>query len=457
MVEIVGLASGPLIVALNLLQLVFMLGIVVISLLMARRGKTWVGYILALGIVSLATHNVVELLTEVENLPVVVFKTIATVLIFLAMWLFSARESERLKLAGYSEKLEKEVESRAKGLRESEERYRGLVVTSTDAIISADEKGEITLWNNAAEKVFGYTEEEARGLKLVSIMPDEYRERHMLSFKRYLETGEARVIGRTVELQGLRRDGTVFPLELSLSHQRTGEKHIFTAVIRDITEKKRIEDLRVLFMDIMRHDLLNPASIIRGAADLMLTESPGKEELLMIRGAAEKLIDMIETASKLSRLESVDELVKENLDLKEVIDGVVEANRPLLESSGVAIDNRVTSAMPVKANPVIEEVFLNLLSNAAKYAADGKMVVIEALDGDKNYTILVKDYGPGVPDEDKERIFKRFTRGKKAGVKGTGLGLAIAKRIVELHNGRIWMEDNTRRGSIFCVKLPKKV
>lgn len=239
-IEIVGLASGPLVLALNIVQLVLMAAIVFIAFSVARRCKTWVGYVLAMGIFFLAAHNVAEILTEVEQLPVALFKTMATVLIFIAVWLFSTQEKERLKLVGYSEKLKKEVEERTRELKESGKRIRGIVETSTDAIISANEKGEITLWNRAAEKVFGYSEGEALEKPLTLIMPEEYHERHRRGFKHYLETGESRVIGRTVELEGLRKDGSEFPLELSLSDLRSGERHIFTAVIRDIAERKKL-------------------------------------------------------------------------------------------------------------------------------------------------------------------------------------------------------------------------
>jgi two-component system phosphate regulon sensor histidine kinase PhoR len=101
-------------------------------------------------------------------------------------------------------------------------------------------------------------------------------------------------------------------------------------------------------------------------------------------------------------------------------------------------------------------VFANLLSNAIKYARDGRKVIIEVEDDGENYIIRVKDFGEGVPDEFKEIIFERFKRKEKRGVKGTGLGLAIVKRIVEIHGGEVWVEDNSPKGAVFVVKLPKQ-
>jgi signal transduction histidine kinase len=164
---------------------------------------------------------------------------------------------------------------------------------------------------------------------------------------------------------------------------------------------------------------------------------------------------MIESAAKLSKLESIEELEKKTLDLKEVVEKASADVMPLLKTAGMEVENRLKKPLYVRANPIIEEVFLNLLNNAAKYTADGKRVVIDAIEDSKSVTVAVKDYGPGIPDEDKEEIFNRFERRDRAGVKGMGMGLTIVKRIVELHSGKVWVEDNPEGGSIFYVQLPK--
>lgn len=213
--------------------------------------------------------------------------------------------------------------------------------------------------------------------------------------------------------------------------------------------------LKDLFTDIMRHDLLNPAGVIRGIAEILLDEAPDKKDFQIIKRNIDKLINMIENASKLSRLESVEELEKKDLDLRTVVNNAIEGCRHYFELGDMEVDNRVKENMRIKANPVIEDIFLNLLSNAAKYASEGKKVIINAVDEGNAYRISVEDYGPGIPDDHKESIFTRFQRRKKAGVKGSGLGLAITKRIVELHNGKIWVEDNKPKGSVFYILLPK--
>ena len=111
---------------------------------------------------------------------------------------------------------------------------------------------------------------------------------------------------------------------------------------------------------------------------------------------------------------------------------------------------------PAWVNPMIGDVFVNLASNAMKYAAAGKRVEIGIEDAGTDWKVAVKDFGPGISDDDKEKIFTRFERLQKEGVQGTGLGLAIARRVVDLHQGRIWVEDNPEGGCIFFVSLPKE-
>ncbi len=192
------------------------------------------------------------------------------------------------------------------------------------------------------------------------------------------------------------------------------------------------------------------------SAETLLEEDPDKLELKLLKKSGDDLIELIEGATKLSKLESEDDLETTTLDLKKVIDEVVENYRPLLTERDMDVENKIEGPISINANPVIEEVFTNILTNAIKYAPDGEKVVIESLEEDESYTIMFKDHGPGISDDFKEEVFERFQRRTISGVKGSGLGLAIVKRIVELHKGRVWVEDNTPQGAIFHVQLPKK-
>jgi PAS domain S-box-containing protein len=358
-------------------------------------------------------------------------------------------------------------------LRESEIRFRSVTQSAADAIISADSADNIISWNKGAQIVFGYTEEEAVGKPLIILIPERYRNAHQRGLKRVNSTGETRIIGKTVELSGLRKNGIEFPLELSLSTWKIGERRFYTAIIRDITERKHAEEtlknyaakleeanhLKDLFTDIMRHDLLNPLGVIKTAAEQLLFVETGDERmrnmLMMVKRNTDKLIDMIKSASMYAMLESTEKLERAKLDLNEVFTAVVNNFKPQLEEKNMKLEYISEGGCCIMANPMIDAVFSNLLSNAIKYSPAGREIEVHIIDKKESFRIDVKDWGYGIKDEDKAKLFTRFQRVDKKGVKGTGLGLAIVKRIVDLHGGKVWIEDNPEGGSVFCVEIPK--
>jgi signal transduction histidine kinase len=217
--------------------------------------------------------------------------------------------------------------------------------------------------------------------------------------------------------------------------------------------------LKDLFIDIMRHDLLNPAGVIKCYATYLLDEEtdPRKREYAArIDAVNTKLMMMIENASKYSRLEETKEIECTSQDLGRIVREAVADISCVTAGEGLQVffaDDRECQAT---VNPMIADVFANLASNADKYAAEGGRLDIAIEDEGTAWRVSFMDRGPGISDEDKERIFTRFERLNKEGVKGTGLGLAISRRIVDLHGGRIWVEDNPGGGSVFHVSLPKE-
>lgn len=390
---------------------------------------------------------------------------------------FSARAKVRSQdeigeLASSFNKMVQQLGESQSALRVSEERFRSVAQSANDAIISADGSDKIMSWNKGAQTIFGYAEEEALGKSLTILIPERYREAHQKGVERVVSTGESRVIGKTVELHGLRKDGSEFPLELSLSSWKTKEGIFFTGIIRDITERRRAEEelktyaakledansLKELFTDVMRHDLLNPAGVIKNFAELLIGDAKDENQkkiALSIKRNSDKLIGMIEDASMLAKLESAEKLESGKRDLNEILKSVIESFQLQLQEKRMKLEHLAKSECPAMVNQSIENVFTNLLSNAIKYSPEGGKIETNILDEGKMYRIYVKDWGYGIRDEDKHRIFNRFQRADKWGVKGTGLGLSIAKRVVELHGGRVWVEDNAEGGSIFYVELPK--
>jgi len=176
-----------------------------------------------------------------------------------------------------------ELRRREKELRGSELRFRSVVQSAADAIILADENAKIVFWNKSAETIFGYTEDEIAGSPMETLMPENYREDYRKAFERFRVTGRSEIIGKTVELQGIRKDGNGFPLELSLASWTNGDRTMFTGIIRDITDRKRSEEFRRAkesaeaatkaksrFVARMSHELRTPLHAIIGFTNLLL-------------------------------------------------------------------------------------------------------------------------------------------------------------------------------------------
>jgi PAS domain S-box-containing protein len=235
----------------------------------------------------------------------------------------------------------------------------------------------------------------------------------------------------------------------------------------DITERKTIMDeleasnrLKDLFIDIMRHDLLNPAGIIKGFAELALeddAEGEIEKALQSILKNSEKVIDLVEDASILAKLESGEKLNFEEKDLGYILKNEVNDAAHIAQEKGMEIRVNPRGKFFARVNTLIGAVISNLLNNAIKYGSKGSIVEIGIKEDGPNWRISVSNQGPGVPDSHKKEIFERFLRLKKGGVKGIGLGLAIVKKVVEIHKGEVWIEDNPDGGSIFIVKIPRKI
>ncbi len=271
------------------------------------------------------------------------------------------------------------------------------------------------------------------------------------------------------------RDGQRFPVWVVASSVRESDDGppMIIAIIRDITGPRKAQQalrdyatelehsnqLKELFADIMRHDLANPATAVKVTADVMLKtelDEKRRRQLSIIREASDRLIEMTESAARYSRLTSLEQLDFEALDLRvswEAVSRDLEQEAQKRQQRVVLIG---TGARLAQANPMVREVFFNLLSNAIKYGPLDSAVEVEIEDCGNSWLSSVRDRGEGVSEPDRERIFTRFERLGRSAVKGTGLGLAIAKRIVDLHHGRIWVEENPGGGAIFRVSLPKE-
>ncbi len=218
-------------------------------------------------------------------------------------------------------------------------------------------------------------------------------------------------------------------------------------------------ELKDMFTDIMRHDLLNPASVIKGFTELLLmTEEDEQTKLFLERILKNNnnLIEMIHSAAEFAKVESSDELELKIQDITTIIEHSMEILTTQASNKEIVIEFNEREPHYVLANPIIETVFTNLISNAIKYSPEKSEVIIEIKEGSDFAEITITDFGEGIKDEHKTTVFDRFKRVNKTGVKGSGLGLAIVKRTIELHEGDVGVRDNpSGKGSVFFVKLKR--
>ncbi len=348
-------------------------------------------------------------------------------------------------------------------INESEEKYRLFVDGAVVGAYQSNLKGDILLVNDTLSKKLGYESPD----ELLSVKaPELYknpgdRDSLIKNLKRHGEVNN-------FEIEMVTKTGE--PRSMLLNSKLSGD--IISGIIEDITERRQMEEavidlneqleqsnqLKGLFTDILRHDLLNPTGVIRNIAEIMEYDEKlkGSEEIEVIKRNVNKLEDIIQNASQYAKLESEEALEKSELNLTELIENIIDDLRPYVAKKKMKLEFKPDRAHKLNASGAIESVFVNILSNAIKYSPEGTVIKVTIEDDGKNKKIQVKDQGDGILDENKEAVFDRFTRKDKRGVKGTGLGLAITKRIVGLHSGRVWVEDNPDgKGTVFIVEIPK--
>jgi signal transduction histidine kinase len=224
-------------------------------------------------------------------------------------------------------------------------------------------------------------------------------------------------------------------------------------------ELQRSNELKDLFTDVLRHDLLNPAGLIRSFTELLEeTATNEKQERIIdnIKKSNLKLIGLIENAAKLAKLESIEEMAFSRMDIASLINEIRNIFEQEMTGRGIELRFENPGPCPALANPMIEGVISNLVSNAIKYSPDHTTITITVEDIEDKWKISVADQGDGIPDADKEAVFTRFNRLHKENIKGSGIGLAIVKRVIELHGESVDVIDNPQgKGSIFWFTLKK--
>jgi PAS domain S-box-containing protein len=404
------------------------------------------------------------------------------------------RESEE-KLRQLNADLENRVAERTRALkeelgerrkaeelaRESQQRLGSVVENAADGIVTADESMHIESFNAAAEGIFGYLAEEVIGQPISILMSDHDAGLHADYVERHLAAGETRMVGEGREVMARRRGGEEFPLHLAISMVRLGERRLFTAIVRDLSEAKKVEAaLRAAkvqaenanlaksqFLSSMSHELRTPMNGILGFAQLLEFDpreklSPHQSEYVtMILKAGNHLLGLINEVLDLSKIESGNlQLSIEAVDPAAVAHECCELLGPMATKKNVVLEDGISGTVvpSVLADAVrFKQIMVNLGSNAIKYNRDGGRVTLEwqTVGGDR-LRISVADTGRGIPAARREELFQPFNRlGAEAGeIEGSGIGLTITRRLIEMMGGGIGVDSVEGVGSTFWIELP---
>ncbi|NQV30502.1 MAG: GAF domain-containing protein [Candidatus Marinimicrobia bacterium] len=222
-------------------------------------------------------------------------------------------------------------------------------------------------------------------------------------------------------------------------------------------ELRDSNNIKALLLDILSHDLKNPAGVISSVADLMMMEGPASDEVQLIKDSSDALLIVIENTTALARITLGEKIAMEALNISELAEQVSDEYKASFLGQGKSLEINIQPGLSGELNPIIAEVFRNYLSNALKYAPKGEDVIVSLEDEGHEICFYVSDLGTTITGEDVESIFQRSVQLENGKMRGSGLGLAIVKRIAEVHNAKVGVKPNSPKGNIFFIKFPKSI
>jgi len=374
------------------------------------------------------------------------------------------------------------MENKAPFTSKVDNRFEALFNSASMAIIVVDSKGVIAMANNYANTLFAYTEESMVGQVLEKLIPQRHHAKHVGHREGYIEKPNARTMGLGMTLSAQKKDGTEFPVEISLGHFETGEDKFAIAFIADITKRKlneekiiaqqvemekgkEINDLKSRFVSMASHEFRTPLSTILSSISLLSkytsTEDQSKRDkhIDRIKSSVKTLTDILNEFLSLGRIEEGKvEMNPEIFDLVEFIHAVNNEMSVLLKPGQQFIFNHKGNTQTYTDTNLLKHIMINLLSNAIKFSPENASITIDTEVTTTHTKIAITDKGIGIPAADQVHLFERFFRATNVtNIQGTGLGLHIVGRYVELLNGTINYNSEFENGSRFILNLPSSI
>ena len=338
----------------------------------------------------------------------------------------------------------------------------GILAAALDAIVSIDDRGRIIDFNPAAERIFGHRRADVIGQLMVDLLvPPELREAHRNGFRRYLETGEAVLLGRRIEITAVRSDGTEFPVELALTRVDLPGRPIFTGQLRDITQRREAETARERFIDIVSHELRTPITTIYGGSKLLARPGLGEKDrqavISDVIGEADRLQQLVEDMLVLIKSErGTDPVSVQPVLLDRFVRRIVESEASRWPTAVIDVTTSGRAAPVLADETGVGQTLRNLLSNAAKYGPEEGRIEVRVEHDRDEVRVLVLDDGPGIRADEAERLFVIDYRSPMTSeaASGSGIGLFVSRWLMTSMGGRIWAAPRPTGGAEFGFSLP---
>jgi len=392
---------------------------------------------------------------------------------------------------------------------EGKEGIDALFLYATEGILVVNAKGEIVRLNPSAEKLFGYEKKELTGKRIEVLIPQRFAGKHVNHRDHFNQSPRPRSMGAGMELYGLKKNGKEFPVEISLSPYTTEEGSFTIAFIVDITHRKEAEEkmrnysadlekqvknrtlileeailelektkkdlnealakekelneLKTRFVSMASHEFRTPLATIQSSLSLVKKygemKEPEKQDkhISKIKSSIGNLTDILSDFLSVSKLEEGKvENVPAELDLKQFITELISELKPITQEGQTISFQHTGKVTAMLDKRLLRHILFNLISNAIKFSPAGSAVGITSEIKNSSLKITVSDKGIGIPKEDQKHLFERFFRGHNAtNIQGTGLGLNIVAKYVELMDGRIYVESEENKGTVFSLEFPQ--